>query len=171
VRREAKRRGAAPGTDDAGSAYTRALRLLTVRSRGREELRRALIERGFAAAAASQALDRLESQGWLDDLGAARALVRSRSQRYGRVRIARELAARGFSKEIIESALSQAGSREEKALAGAFAKLWTASSGLPAEKRRRKVWTALLRRGFEAGAISAMIKSSGSNDDELERNP
>jgi SOS response regulatory protein OraA/RecX len=145
------------------------LRLLTARSRGREELRRALRERGFDRATAAEALDRLEAQGWLDDLSAAKALVRARAGRYGRSRIARELSARGFSEETVERAVAEAGKQEEAALAAAFRKIRDASSGLAAQKRRRRIWSALTRRGFEPGAISAMMKGCESDDDEIER--
>ncbi len=170
MRREARRRNALPDPDDHAAAYTKALRLLTVRSRGREELRRALVDRGFAAAAAQEALVRLEAGGWLDDLGAARAWVRARSGRFGRSRIERELAARGFSEETIDRAMAEApGPQEEKALRDLFRKLWAAGAALPPEKRRRRVWSALVRRGFGGGSISAMMKGSGPDDDELQR--
>ncbi|HKD12604.1 MAG TPA: regulatory protein RecX [Thermoanaerobaculia bacterium] len=127
-------------------------------------------ERGFDGAAARQALDRLEAQGWLDDLSAAKALVRTRAGRYGRFRIAQELSARGFSEETVERALAEAENKEEAALAAVFRKIRDASSNLPAEKRRRRIWGALTRRGFEPGAISAMMKGCESDDDEIERN-
>ncbi len=89
------------------------------------------------------------------------------AERYGTARIERELAARGFSEETIERALSEVGAaaEEQVARADAFRRLWAASAGLAAEKRRRRIWNALVRRGFEAGSISAMMKGSGSTDD------
>jgi len=94
--------------------------------------------------------------------------VRARAGRYGRSRIARELAARGFSQETAASALAQAEKQEEAALTAAFGKIRDASSSLPPEKRRRRIWAALTRRGFEPGAISAMMKGE-SDDDEIQR--
>jgi SOS response regulatory protein OraA/RecX len=144
------------------AAHARGLRLLGVRSRGREELRRDLERRGFSSAAAGGALDRLETEGWLQDLAAACALARSKGARYGRLRIARELAARGFSKETAERALEAEAGREEEALAGVFRRLWKSSAGLPPLRRRRRVRAALLRRGFASQAISEII--GGSNE-------
>lgn len=142
------------------------MRLLTARSRGREELARALAQRGFTRAAAREALDRLERESWLDDLAAARCLVRARSRRYGRARIERELSARGFSQETIARALGQADGREEdESLERAFRTLWASRAALPADKRRRQVWGALARRGFAAGKISEIMKGF----DEVDR--
>jgi SOS response regulatory protein OraA/RecX len=141
-----------------------------MRARGREELRRALEARRFEPSAVGEALDRLEREGWLDDLGAARSVVRQRGERYGTRRLARELAARGFSRETIAEALSDRGSEvEENALARALERAWKSHAGKPAPARRRAVLDALLRRGFSAEKISAMIESR--KRDEVPRGP
>jgi len=146
----------------SAAARGRALRLLTVRARGREELRRSLEQKGFSAAAAREALERLEREGWLDDLAAARSVVRTRGGRYGRARIERELLARGFSEEIAAEALSEIDpDGEEKTLSRLFAKLQRSGAALSLDARRRRTWSALTRRGFPAAAISAKIKNSG----------
>ncbi len=142
------------------------MKLLTVRARGRAELVRALEERGFEADAVGKTLGRLEREGLLDDLAAARSAARSRALRYGRARIVRELAARGFAEETIGAALAELDPEgEEKALARLFARLWRGSAGLPAEKRRRRVWSALSRRGFSAAAISAKMRAWRKDDE------
>jgi SOS response regulatory protein OraA/RecX len=150
--------------DSAQAAYTRGLRLLGIRARGREELRADLERRGFATAAARSALDRLEAERWLDDLSAARAVVRARGQKYGRARIARELCARGFSEEIAGSVLGEDAGREAEALARVFRRLWRSAAGLPLPRRRQRVHAALSRRGFAPEAISAMIRGSHEVD-------
>ncbi len=143
---------------------TVALRLLTVRPRGSEDLARTLERRGFERAAVRAALERLVRDGWLDDVAAARSLVRGRSGRYGRARIARELSALGFPKEVADAALDSEVGSEQKALRRAFDVLWRRTEGLEAAARRRRVLGALSRRGFPVHAISAMMK--GSHDEE-----
>jgi len=143
-----------------------------VRARGREELVRSLEEKGFAAATARAAVERLEKEGWLDDLAAARSVVRSRQGRYGRARIERELVGRGFSEETAALAISEVDPEgEENALARLFARLRRSTAGVPAEVRRRRVWSALTRRGFPAAAISAKMKNwpGGSGHGEVPR--
>jgi regulatory protein len=157
-----------PRRPDSGEeARLRGLKLLTIRSRGRNELIRSLEEKGFSAAAARQAASGLERDGWLDDAAAARAFVRARMGRYGRARIERELSARGFLPESIAGALPEAGGEEEeKALSRLFARIRRATAGLDREKRRRRIWNALTRRGFPAESISAKMKGpSGGNQD------
>ncbi|HEY7112095.1 MAG TPA: RecX family transcriptional regulator [Thermoanaerobaculia bacterium] len=153
--------------DSAAAAYARGLRLLSIRSRGREELRRELTRRGFSAGAAGRALERLVAEGWLREDEAASALVRSRRGRYGRRRIARELEARGFGAETASRALEElSAGREDAALAHAFERLWKSSSRLPLPERRSRVRRALTARGFAPEAISAMIRGSHGRDVE-----
>ncbi len=137
-----------------------------MRSRGRGELARALTDRGFAPAAVKEALDRLEGQGLLDDLSAARSTVRSRGARYGRARVDRELKARGFSRETIAAAFAAEGGaeREQETLRKAFERLWAARGDLSPAVRRRRVFDALTRRGFPAEKISEMIRDRYEND-------
>ena len=125
------------------------------------ELARALEDRGFAPDAAREALDRLAAEGWLDDLSAARSAIRSRGGRYGKSRLGRELALRGFDRETVAAALSEIpAGREDEALARAFARLWKSHAALPLERRRQRVWNALARRGFAADRVSAIMKGS-----------
>jgi SOS response regulatory protein OraA/RecX len=132
-----------------------------VRPRGRAELVRSLIDRGFGREAATRAAGRLESEGWLDDLAAARSAARVRGARYGRARLQRDLSARGFDRETIAAALdAELPEREGPALARAFARLWERHAALPLRERRQKVRAALSRRGFASAAISEMMRSS-----------
>ena len=156
-----------PPADPASPAGARAvaLRLLTVRARGREDLATTLARRGFDREAVREALDRLSREGWLDDLAAARSLVRARAGRYGRGRIARELSVLGFSRDTAAAALSESDpDSEQTALARAYRTLWKRAAGLDAPARRRRVRNALARKGFTSEAISAMMK--GSDDEE-----
>ena len=131
-----------------------------MRARGREELVRSLNQKGFAAATAREAVERLEKEGWLDDVAAARSVVRSRQGRYGRASIERELVGRGFSEETAALAISEIDPEgEETALARLFARLRRSTAGVSPDVRRRRVWSALTRRGFPAAAISAKMKN------------
>ena len=136
-----------------------------MRPRGRAELVRALTERGFERETASCAADRLQAEGWLDDLAAARSVVRVKAARYGRSRVERELRARGFGRETISEALAaEMPEREAGALGRAFARLWARHGKLPPPDRRRKVRDALARRGFAAADISAIMRGSHEVD-------
>ncbi len=132
------------------------------------ELARALEQRDFTRGAVEEAVARLEREGWLDDLAAARSLVRTREGRYGRARLERELLGRGFSEDTAREALSEIDADgEERALSRLFARLQRSAAGLSPVARRRRVWNALTRRGFLAAAISAKMKNwpGGKRDD------
>ncbi|MET0620539.1 MAG: regulatory protein RecX [Thermoanaerobaculia bacterium] len=118
-------------------------------------------DRGFSAEAITEAVERLEAAGLLDDLSAARSAVRTRGARHGRGRVERELRARGFSKETIAAALEAEGAsnREDEALRKAFERLWNARAHLAPPLRRRRVFDALTRRGFPAEKISDIIRN------------
>ncbi len=137
-----------------------------MRPRGSEDLARTLERRGFERAAVRAAIERLVHDGWLDDLAAARSVVRARAGRYGRARIVRELSALGFPKETANAALdSDGGGSEQKALHRAFALLWRRTEGLDPAARRRRVSGALSRKGFAGEAISAMMKGFHEDDE------
>jgi regulatory protein len=136
--------------------------LLGIRARSRRELTQALVERGFAPSSSRSAVERLAAEGLLDELAAARSVVRGRATRYGRVRIERELLSRGFPRDVIAAALSEEGSEslpEEEALRGALEKIWRSHAGLAPEIRRRRTRAALLRRGFPAAKVSEMMRA------------
>ncbi len=155
-----------PDPSSESSVRAVALRLLTVRGRGAADLSRILERRGFEKTTVREAVERLVAEGWLDDLAAARSLVRARSSRFGRSRIARELSALGFSKEIAAAALGEAPREaEQNALARAFEVLWRRAEGVDPAARRRRVRAALARKGFAADAISAMMKGSDEEDE------
>lgn len=111
---------------------------------------------------AAEVLSRLADDGLVDDVAAARSVVRGRGGRYGRARIERELKARGFSRDAIAQAFSEedadALNREDEALRRAFARLWKARANLAPPLRRRRVFDALTRRGFSPERISEIIK-------------
>jgi regulatory protein len=118
------------------------------------------VDRGFTPDAAADALARLDRQGLLDDLAAARSAVRLRGVRYGRARVERELKARGFTRETMAAAFEAEGGadRERESLERLFRKLWKTRADLAPALRRRRVFESLVRRGFPAERISEIIR-------------
>ena len=104
-------------------------------------------------------------RGWLDERSAARSVVRARSTRFGRRRIERELAARGFASEDAAAAMEEVPpEEEERTLARAFARIWKSLAGLPPAARRRRAAQALTRRGFPVRKVSEMIAEGSKRD-------
>lgn len=111
-------RARAPG-ESTPSAWDAALRLLGMRARSREEMRKRLAGKGFDEAQVTSVLARLDAAGLIDDADFAGEWVRSRHANAGRGRIAlrHELAAKGIDKAIVEDALADVDPDAERAIA------------------------------------------------------
>ena len=155
-----------------------SLRLLAIRSRTWEEIRRHLSSRRFGKDAIDRTLGTLERLGYINDETlamryAAWALVR---RPMARVRLVTELVRRGVDRNTIERALDESwgAEEEEAALERAIAR---ATRGLhhPIDRRQRmRVMSYLRRRGFSSSQALAAINSWCSSlaeqlqDDEVE---
>ena len=92
---------------DAERAHESALRMLTARAHGEQELYRKLRQK-YDAAAARSAVDRCKAAGLIDDAAFAADLARSLTARKGwsPERVKTELLCRGVDKETAENAVS-----------------------------------------------------------------
>ncbi|GAB19084.1 regulatory protein RecX [Gordonia effusa NBRC 100432] len=149
--------GKIPGESKA-SAWDAALRLLGVRARSRDEMRKRLERRGFEAAEVESVMTRLDSAGLLDDAEFASEWVRSRHANSGKGRIAlrHELVAKGIDKAVVEDALADVDPDAEREIAAALvSKKLTPSLIEQAqvdragrEKAFRRLVGMLVRRGY-----------------------
>ena len=132
----------------------RALRLLSVRSRSKEELRKALELRGFAPGTVRETIAALSRDGSLNEQAALESFLLNREERFSRDRLRAEMRRKGFPKESIDRALSAISDDEERALLDSLYRRRSEElSELAPEKRRKKVFDFLRRRGFPAAAI------------------
>jgi regulatory protein len=133
----------------SGTAKDRALGLLAVRWRSREELRRRLRQAGFEPEEIALALEDLERAGLIEDERFAREVVRDQARRRlsGDRVIRGALREKGVAPEIVESALQDAGDERERAFALASRRAVRMSS-LDPETAYRRLYGLLLRRGF-----------------------
>jgi regulatory protein len=138
-----------PGTSPRGTAKDRALRLLGVRWRSREELRRRLRQAGFEPADIADALDDLERAGLVQDERFAREVVRDQSiRRLAGNRVIRgALRQKGVSPEVVEAAMADAGEEAERAAELARRRA-RRMGGLGPQAAYRRLYGLLLRRGF-----------------------
>ena len=143
------------------ATYRTALRAVERRSFARADLARRLRRKGHAPDAIERALGRLAEHGFLDDAAFAASYVETRAARgRGPVRLARDLAAMGVERSVIDRALaSHAGSTDTtgdipRALA---AKRAAQLEDLPRHVRRRRVLAYLARRGFSGREVTEMV--------------
>lgn len=133
-------------------AWNAALRLLSASSKSRKELTDRLLRKGFSSQTVEVILSRLEKQGLVNDrIFAANLAGRLEAERFaGRHKIAFELKRRGIAPDIRDEILSGLPPEEEMARAQALAdSQWPRLAQLPFLKRKRKLFDALVRKGFD----------------------
>ena len=163
---------AAPVTDPEATREA-ALKLLERTRRTRSELARRLRDKGFAATAIDEVLDRLERVGLVDDTEYARAWLAGRWGRRptGWTRLRQDLRGRGVSDEAIDAARAQIEQRE----GGAADEVETARrvveqasrryASLEPRVRQQRLYALLARRGFDGDTIRRALAIRLAADD------
>jgi len=142
-----------------------AHRLLAQRQRSREELRRRLLQKEHTEQAVAATLDRLESDGLLDDAAFAEAYVADKRclAGWGAERMRRGLLELGVEPETVERALAATGEDDlERALALLRRR---GAPQPPLEAARRRAFAALQRRGFSGTVCYAAVRRWIEGDD------
>lgn len=145
-------------------AYLKALALLTGRDHSRGELARKLAARGFAEAEVAAALERLSSQGLLDDARFAAVWVAAalRSGRGFGARLLVELQQKGIPAELARQALAaaEAETTAEQVLADIVSRRFAGFTNETATpKERQRVYGYLQRRGFSLSTIISYFRN------------
>lgn len=160
-------------------AYDRALNMLAFQARSARDLRRRLVQKGEEPAHVDAAIERLVANGLLDDASFARQFARSRvaGQGASKRRLQQDLFKRGVGREVADEAiaevLSDEGVDEGEVVERVARKKARSLAKLDAPTRRRRLYSFLARRGYEADAIRramAAVLDRGETaelDDEL----
>jgi regulatory protein len=144
-----------------GTAKDRALNLLAVRWRGREELRRRLRTAGFDAGEIDRALDDLEQAGLVEDQRFAREVVRDQASRRlaGNRAIRSSLLQKGVPRDIVDEAVQEAGEEAERALELARRRAHRLA-GLTPDAAYRRLYGLLVRRGYGWAVASEACRTA-----------
>jgi regulatory protein len=145
-----------------------ALRYLARRDHSIAELQRKLLNRGFPQAGITEAINRLERAGYLDDLRFARQWAESslRNKRGYGPRLRDDLRRRGVSAAIIDTVLCETESNYDEfefardILARKFPDV---SPVLLDDRGKRRLAAYLQRRGVSTGVIWKLFSSKGVN--------
>ena len=130
-----------------------AANLIGKRAMSRRDLERKLQEKGASQAEARYAAEWLEAIGAIDDAEYAAALVRHcAGLGYGPARMREKLREKGIPRELWEAALDQAPGDDWQIDRFLTAKL---QGRTPEEAEKRRLTSALLRRGFSWGDVRA----------------
>lgn len=141
----------------------RALRLLSRREYSRSELERKLRTYEAEPGDLAQALDDLQSRGYLSDQRAADSLVHRRAGQLGVARIRQEMQEKGLARELIEQAVSGLQHSELTRAAQVWRRKFEAPPATPQE--RMKQTRFLLARGFAADVVRRVLAGGGAADE------
>jgi len=136
--------------------------LLARRAWSTRELTRRLVRRGAPADVARAVVAELESRGYLGDEGFARwwAQVRAERRHVGSLRLRRELAAKGVSRDLAASAVEAAfeeTSELERALEAGRRRLPALQRAAP-DRAPGRLGAHLLRRGYPPPLVRRVVK-------------
>lgn len=147
-----------------------SLRLLAASPKTSQELKKKLHEKGFPESLITETLREMEAQGILSDRSyAADMMARYRgSKPSGRRKIASEFKHHGIAQKIQDEVLAGYSPEEERAQAGeAGRQRWKRFPKLDNEKRKKRVFDFLMRRGFDYQIVRDVIRElSQDNLDE-----
>ncbi len=147
--------------DDADAAEAAALRVLRGAGQSSASLRRKLERRGYTELAASEAVQRCATAGYINDAAlAASVAARHRRSGHGRARVAADLKARGVADDLIVEALDGQTDTEEAAALDVAKQLWKRAGASDGHDQRARMRVAgqLQRRGFSSEIVVRVMR-------------
>jgi regulatory protein len=138
------------------SLRARAMRFLARREHSRAELQRKLAAIAVEGDDVDALLDELSGKGWLSDARFAELAVRSKARRFGPLKVAYQLRAKGVGEETIALAFESAGTDG----AANLEQVWRSRfSVVPNDQRERGRQVRFLQgRGFPLDDILRFLK-------------
>jgi regulatory protein len=133
------------------------MRYLARREHSREELKRKLASHVEEGDDVEAVLDELAAKGWLSDARFAEQAIRSKSRRYGPVKLAHVLRAKGLDDDAIAAGFRAAGHEGEANLESVWKSRFRAA---PADERERARQVRFLQgRGFRIDDVLRFLKT------------
>ena len=134
------------------------MRFLARREHSRAQLQRKLTFLATEGEDIEALLDDLAKRGWLSDARFAEQTVRSKSRRFGPLKVARELRSKGVEDETVSAAFRAAG---VEGIASIEA-VWRSRFGTPPvnERERARQVRFLQGRGFALDSILRFLKEA-----------
>ena len=152
-------------------AFERVLRLLAHRPRSRAEVDRYLQRKDTPPEVASEVMERLTHDGYLDDAAFVRFWIdnRERCNPKGPWALRQELRQKGVGQPLIDEALAELDS-EDSALRAGRRRLrrW---KGMEFEEFRKVAGSYLSRRGFDYGVIKEVLQTLWAESRPAEMGP
>lgn len=147
---------AAPMVKTEPSLRTRAMRLLARREHSRAELKRKLSAHAADGDDVEALLDDLVIRGWLSDVRFAEQSIRSKSRRFGPLKLAQQLRGRGVDEESIAAGFRSAAADGASSLEDVWRSRFRAP---PADEREKARHARFLQgRGFPLDEILRFLR-------------
>ena len=142
-------------------AWIVSLRLLTATPKSVKELREKLTGKGFPETIVEKTIAKLESSGFLSDRAFAQNIVTRFTQGNpsGARKISFELKRKGVPAKLRDEILEGLNPEEERERAAELARnKWERFARLDGDKRKKRVYDFLLRRGFDFQLVRDVIE-------------
>lgn len=139
------------------SLKARALRLLARREHSREELKRKLSAHAGEGDDVESLLDDLVKRGWLSDARFAEQSIRAKARRFGPLKLAQQLRAKGLDEETIVRGFRAAAADGVSSMES----VWKSRFGIAAPDQRELARQArfLQGRGFPLEDVMRFLRS------------
>lgn len=148
-------------SDDISSYFDKVLNFLSFRSRSEFEINEYMLRKGWGEEIRKEILEKLKDLQLIDDKAFAQQWLASRSYNRpkGRSLVKMELQRKGVDKEIIDELLTEErGSASEEILAEKYGRKKLARlKNLPILETKRKLYSALLMRGFSREIVGETV--------------
>lgn len=138
----------------------RALRLLSQREHSRAELERKLAAHEEEPGSLAQALDDLQSKGFISEARVVESVVHRRAGKLGSLRIRMELQEKGLDPQLIDQAVTELRGSELSRASEVWRKKYRHAAATPQEKAKQARY--LTARGFTAEVVSQVLKGAAS---------
>lgn len=139
------------------SLKARALRYLARREHSREELKRKLAVHAAEGEDVEALLDELAKRGWLSDVRFAEQSIRAKARRFGPLKLAQQLRAKGIDEETIARGFRAAAADGVASMES----IWRSRFGAPPADAREKARQArfLQGRGFRLDEVLGFLRT------------
>lgn len=159
---------------ETNSAFERAVGYLSAAPRSRLEIYNYLKDKGYDKDICGEVLRRLGEYRYIDDRAYAESFVKSKSKKYGKLRLSAELKRKGVSAEIISDVLSGDGEDDAPEYEETDGATVVARRYLKSHKAcdALKLKRFLAGRGFTWDAVNATVsrlKDEGAFDTDNDR--
>lgn len=156
-----------PSSEETAKARASVFRQLKIRHRSEKEIRTKLLDKKFSVPIIEETVRYFKALDLIDDQRFARAWIQSRLKKpFGVKRIRLELKDKGIHKDIIADELERATADypQEEIVLQLARRRQQKYLRLPVEKRKRRIFEYLARRGFDSGIIWKTIRQLNDND-------